>query len=103
MSLARKHKGSLKWVHVLPAFFIPGMAVLLCLSLVCSPLWLLLPGLYFVILWLDAWRVSGDLRVALLVVPISMIQLGGYGSGFSLAWLQKSVSPSGTGNIMYKI
>ncbi len=81
LHLFRRHPHSLKALHLLPSVFTLGLAVLLALSLFH---WLfLLPLAAFALLvFLDAWRLSGQARVALLAVPASFAQLVGYGTGF---------------------
>ncbi|MDD2436472.1 MAG: glycosyltransferase [Massilibacteroides sp.] len=81
-----KYPDSLKPVHCLPAIFTIGLIVLLIASIFYLPL-LLLPAIYMLMLLVDSWMKNKDLRVALLSVPASFIQLTGYGSGFiSAVW-----------------
>lgn len=99
------HPGSMKLVHLLPAVFTVGcvvLAILFVWGLVLATLGpeslkaygfalsyisLNLPLLYALILLVDSTLQNRSLRVGLLSVPASFIQLIGYGSGFlSAAW-----------------
>jgi GT2 family glycosyltransferase len=115
--LTRRHPGSLKLVHLLPAVFTTGVAMLSLLflvGLVFTALGLyvgffggngcnmglivafigggimtvaLLPLLiYATALFIDSAVQNRSVRVGLLSVPASFIQLTGYGSGFIRAW-----------------
>ena len=83
--LWKRHPGSLKVVHLLPAVFTVGVAVLLLGAFVCQ--WALLPLLLFaLIIFVDASLRERSLRVGMLAVAASLVQLTGYGSGFLRAW-----------------
>lgn len=115
--LTRRHPGSLKLVHLLPAVFTVGVALLTLLflvGLVFTALGLyvgffggngcnmglvvafigggimavaLLPLLlYSTTLFIDSAVQNRSVRVGLLSVPASFIQLTGYGTGFIRAW-----------------
>lgn len=80
--LNRKHPGSLKAVHCLPALFTLTVCSLIIASFIC---WLfLLPLLiYIILLFVDATlRNKCDLRIGFLSVIASFTQLLGYGTGF---------------------
>lgn len=78
--LMKRHPGSLKLVHTLPAVFTLGC----------------LPFAPFTLLWAllilaDSTRQNRSLRVGLMSVPASFIQLTGYGTGFLRAWWSRCV------------
>lgn len=91
--LSIRHKGTLKLVHLLPTAFFLGSLFLILIALVAlfinsifsliaiSPLILL-----SVIIFLDALRQGRGVKVALLSVATSFIQLIGYGSGLVIGW-----------------
>ena len=92
--LTKRHPGSLKPVHLLPAVFTLGEALLLLaaflsgiifgweIALLCiSPL-LMLAG----VIALDSTLRKGSLQVGLCSVCTSFVQLTGYGSGFLAGW-----------------
>ncbi len=82
--LQRRHPGSMKLVHILPALFTLVSVVLLVGQFFCS--WSLLPLVLLAMLFfLDAWRTGLTPSSALLAVPASFVQLWGYGSGFLVA------------------
>ena len=83
--LTRRHPGTLKIVHLLPAAFTLGCAVLIAGSPFC--LWALLPLLLFaLIVGIDASVRNRSLRIGTLAIGASFIQLWGYGTGFLWAW-----------------
>lgn len=89
ITLKLLYPGSLKLVHLLPAMFVIGCIVLLLLGVLVSP-WFLAPlGVYVLLLFVSAWISTGSLKVALMTVPASFIQLWGYGCGFIRAYIPK--------------
>ena len=110
INLFKRYPESLKLVHLLPAVFTVGTAMLAmaavcggCLALTGATtawrsagrtvLWIaLLPLLlYALLIFTDATRTAKSLRVGLLAVPAAFIQLGGYGMGFLHAWWNRCV------------
>ncbi len=90
INLTKRHPGTLKLVHLLPAVFTAGCAVLLLGALFC--LWSLLPlGLFAALIFADATRQERSLYVGLLAIAAAYVQLIGYGSGFLRAWWQRCV------------
>lgn len=77
IELERRHPGSTRLVHYLPAVFTVGVVLALFSIIGIAPLLL-----YAVLLALDAYDKSRSLEVALLAIPASFVQLIGYGSGF---------------------
>ncbi len=85
--LHKKHPGSMKLVHLLPAAFVLGILFLLLLSVCWSPFWLLFLLLYMLAIFVDASASNRSLSIGLLAVAASFVQLGGYGLGFlSACW-----------------
>lgn len=87
IELERRHPGSMKLVHILPAAFTVFSILSLCSVVGVAPL-----VLYALILFIDALS-SNDLswEVAVRAVPASFVQLWGYGTGFLRAWWQSKV------------
>lgn len=77
INLMKRHPGTLKLVHMLPALvtLTLGLPVL-----VVSPL-----------IFIDSSIQNRSLKVGLLSVPASFIQLVGYGTGFLRSWWQRCV------------
>ncbi len=86
INLYKKYPDSLKLVHVFPAVFTLGVAFFLIGSLFC--LWSLTPLLlYALLICVDASLCNRSLKIGLLAVAASYIQLMGYGCGFlSAVW-----------------
>lgn len=82
ITLKLLYPDSLKFVHLLPAFFVIGCIALILLGAFISP-WFLLPlGIYFVAIFAGALISTGKLKISLMAVPAAIIQLVGYGCGF---------------------
>lgn len=89
ITLKLLYPGSLKAVHMLPALFVLGSLALIILAAVVS-WWFIVPLLvYFLCIFAGALASTRSLRVALLAVPASAVQLGGYGLGFLRAWFTR--------------
>ena len=88
ITLQLLYPGSMKLVHWLPALF-----VIFGLGFVIASFfnhWFLIPlVVYFVILLIAALISTKNPKIALLALPASLIQLGGYGSGFIRAYVWK--------------
>ena len=113
INLYMKYPESLKLVHMLPAVFTLGVFVLMLLLLlgiglgvsiqtgmlqVELPLGVILCSLavlpllcYALLIVVDSCLKNRSVKVALLSVPASFIQLIGYGSGFIRAWWKRCV------------
>ncbi len=98
INLMKRHPGTLKLVHLLPAVFTVGCTLLvvlaaLALALGCPHWWvMLLPFVLFaLILFIDASMREKSVGVGLRAVAASYIQLWGYGSGFVRSWWQRCV------------
>ena len=98
INLMKRHPGTLKLVHLLPAVFTLGCTLLvvlavLALALGCPHWWvMLLPfALFAAIIFADAAAREKSVGVGLRAVAASYIQLWGYGSGFIRSWWQRCV------------
>ncbi|MFA0960852.1 glycosyltransferase family 2 protein [Roseivirga sp. BDSF3-8] len=85
INIARFYPAELKVVHLFPAAFTLGLFFLL-VSWLIHP-WLLYAGctavgIYFFLIFLDAFKKEKSLRVASLSVIASLVQLVAYGIGF---------------------
>jgi glycosyltransferase involved in cell wall biosynthesis len=80
--LTKAHPGSLKAVHTLPVLFVLGHILLLLLTILYSPLWLLFIVAYVLLLFTDSLIKNKSLKIALLSVATAYTQLFGYGMGF---------------------
>ncbi|MBQ8770906.1 MAG: glycosyltransferase [Bacteroides sp.] len=90
INLYKKYPESLKLVHLLPAVFTLGVVFLLLASLVCG--WSLsLFVLFALIICIDSTLQNKSLKIGLLSVVASFIQLTGYGTGFLIAWWKRCV------------
>ena len=90
INLYKKYPESLKLVHLLPAVFTLGVVFLLLASLVCG--WSLsLLVLFALIICIDSTLQNKSLKIGLLSVVASFIQLTGYGTGFLIAWWKRCV------------
>lgn len=95
ITLKLLYPGSLKLVHTLPALFLAGTVVSVLLGAFVSPWWLLPLGLYVAALFVNALADTRSLKIALMAVPASLIQLYGYGAGFIKAFVQKILCAAG--------
>jgi len=90
INLWKRHPGSLKLVHFLPAMFTVGLFLLLLGTVVCR--WSLVPLLFFAaLIFVDASMKEKSIEVGLKAVCAAYVQLLGYGSGFLWAWWRRVV------------
>ena len=90
INLYKKYPESLKVVHLLPAVFTLGVALLL----LCTPfcLFSLVPILlYALLVCLDSALQNKSLRIGIYSIAASFIQLIGYGTGFWRAWWERCI------------
>ena len=106
INLTKRHPGTLKLVHLLPAVFTLGVGGLLLLvvlgaafcvaGMTLAGSWLLVAGLSPLLLFSllvlvdSSWR-NKSLWVGLLSIRASFTQLLGYGTGFLRAWWLRCV------------
>lgn len=104
INLTKRHPGTLKLVHLLPAVFTVGCALLVLLLVLGLVLtlcgvggsWLMVVGaapllLFALIIATDAACRNHSLTIGLIAVVASYVQLLGYGSGFLRAWWRRCV------------
>ena len=90
INLEKRHPGSMKLVHTLPAVFTLGCAALLAGELFCK--WSLVPlALYALLVLADCTAHEKSLRVGLLAIAAAFVQLIGYGTGFWIAAFRRYV------------
>ncbi len=90
INLYKRHPQSLKLVHFLPAAFTAGVLFLLIMSIV-SFLFLIPLFLFVVLIFLDSLRMNKNLKVALLSVVASFVQLTAYGMGFIKSFYKRLI------------
>lgn len=78
--LAKRHPGSMKAVHLLPSTFVIGLVLLPFLSALFPPAFFVFFTFVFGLLF-HAMLTTRSLRVSLLSLPASFVQLSGYGLG----------------------
>lgn len=94
INLEKRHPGSMKIVHLLPAVFTLGVILLLFLSL--FSLWFLLPLLlYSLMIFADAGIKEHNIKIGAIAVVASYIQLIGYGLGFLTAVWKRLIKREG--------
>jgi glycosyltransferase involved in cell wall biosynthesis len=90
INLYKKYPESLKLVHMLPALFTLSVAGCLLLQLLWGHgLELLL--LFALIIFVDASLQNKSIKIGLIAILASYVQLTGYGSGFLRSWWQRCV------------
>lgn len=108
INLEKRHPGTLKLVHLLPAVFTIGVILLIFISAfgramiyydmphwhtwywVCVLPWVPIL-LYSLLILIDSTLKNKSLKVGLLSVPAAFVQLMGYGCGFLEAWWKRCV------------
>lgn len=89
ITLKLLYPGSMKLVHTLPAIAVITGLISVLLGIFLSP-WFLLPvALYLLAIFIAAMVSTHSVKVALLAVPASVIQICGYGTGFIKAYFLK--------------
>jgi GT2 family glycosyltransferase len=94
INLYQRHPKSLKLVHFLPAAFTVGLLFLLIVS-VFSWLFLIPLFLFIVLIFIDSLRMNKNLKVALLSVVASFVQLTAYGMGFIKSFYKRLILRQG--------
>jgi len=82
INLYKRHPQSLKVVHLAPAIFTLGTMALLLISIVFSTIFLLPLLFYTLIIIIDSSLKNKSLKIGLISVSTSYVQLLGYGLGF---------------------
>ena len=109
INLEKRHPGTMKLVHLLPAAFTIGVTILILIAafgrimmvygnaedfrswyyLVVAALAPLL--LYSLLIFADSSLKNRSMKVGALSVPAAFIQLMGYGTGFLVSWWKRCV------------
>ena len=109
INLEKRHPGTMKLVHLLPAAFTIGVTILILIAafgrimmvygnaedfrswyyLVVAALAPLL--LYSLLIFADSSLKNHSMKVGALSVPAAFIQLMGYGTGFLVSWWKRCV------------
>ena len=109
INLEKRHPGTMKLVHLLPAVFTIGVTILILIAafgrimmvygnaedfrswyyLVVAALAPLL--LYSLLIFADSSLKNHSIKVGALSVPAAFIQLMGYGTGFLVSWWKRCV------------
>lgn len=95
ITLKLLYPDSLKAVHCLPALFVIGVLISVLLGIFVNRWWLLPIAVYLIAIFVSALISTRSISIALLAVPASVIQLGGYGCGFIKAFIEKIVLRKG--------
>ena len=106
INLEKRHPGTMKLVHLLPAVFTIGVIGLILISAVgralmhyidrdqfywmCFTPWIPII-LYCLLICVDSTIKNYSLKVGLLSVPAAFVQLMGYGFGFIESWWKRCV------------
>lgn len=91
INLYKRHPGSLKIVHAFPSLFLIGVLVLIVLAILISPYFILPLALYSVLVFLDSTFKNKNIRVGLVSIVASCVQLIGYGAGFLTAFWKRII------------
>ncbi|MBE6223738.1 MAG: glycosyltransferase [Bacteroidales bacterium] len=84
--LTKRHPGTLKPVHMLPALFVLGCIFLIMMSTILS-FWFLFPIILLcLIIFTDAAMDKRGFKTSLYAIVASFTQLSGYGTGFLTGW-----------------
>ena len=98
VNLGILHKNSLKPVHTAPAILLVGLIIIVLLSIFCTPLWLIFPAVYALLLFAGALIKTKKLKTSFLALWASFIQITAYGSGFLKSFFQKIILRKGLEN-----
>ncbi len=90
INLEKRHPGSLKLVHAMPAAFLVGTVFLLIMGIIH---WIFFTPIafYIVLIFIDAFFTTKNPSVALASIISSFTQLYGYGSGFLVSFWKRII------------
>lgn len=91
INLYLRHKGSLKWVHLLPSIFFISCFTFLLSGILFNPIFLLPLFAFMFVVFADSSIRNKNIEVGLVSIPASFIQLLGYGGGFLYAFWKRIV------------
>ncbi|SKB76005.1 glycosyltransferase [Maribacter arcticus] len=86
------HPATKKITYWFPTVFCIGLLISILLALVGFKILLYFYAIYFLVLFIDALRVTGNLNVAFLSLMATVIQFFGYGYGFLKSTLYINLS-----------
>ena len=89
ITLYMLYPDSLKLVHMLPAVFVIGVVTMALLSLLWSWWWIMPLAAYLLAVFVCALFSTKSLKISLLSIVTSVVQLGAYGLGFIKAYVWK--------------
>jgi glycosyltransferase involved in cell wall biosynthesis len=101
INLHLAHPGSLRFVHLLPSFFVTAMILTLLLTVFYSIV-LLVPVLYSLLVLIDSTVRNRSLKVGLYSIAAAWTQLFGYGTGFIAAVWKRLILKKGEFNAFEK-
>jgi len=90
INLEKRHPGSLKLVHAMPAAFLIGTLFLMVMGFIH---WIFLTPIafYIVLIFIDALFQTKNLSVSFTAIISSFTQLYGYGSGFVVSFWKRII------------
>lgn len=91
ITLRLLYPDSLKAVHTLPAIAVILGVACVVLAITVSWWWIVPIAMYLLAIFVTAWIATRRLKIAVMAVPASIIQLGGYGCGFIKAFFTKII------------
>lgn len=89
--LHKRHPGTMKLVHTLPAFFTWGCVALIALAISWDVLFVAPILFYALLVFVDSSIKNKSMAVGLSAVPASFIQLCAYGLGFTFSFWKRMV------------
>jgi glycosyltransferase involved in cell wall biosynthesis len=89
INLQKRHPGTLKAVHALPALFVLGVPISIMLGVFLHPLFYVLPLLPAAGLLIEGSLRAGSVYVGYLTIAAGYVQLIGYGTGFLYAFYKR--------------
>lgn len=90
INLTKRHPGTLKLVHLLPALFTLGVLALFILGFWWHSCWIPIV-FYAAIVCIDSTTQNHSLKIGIYSVAATFVQLIGYGSGFLAAFWERYV------------
>ncbi len=95
INVSRFHPKAIKFVHVLPLFFLLSWIAMLVFFLVMPALakiGAIILGIWCIAIWIDAIARTRSIFVGLLSIFTSFGQLSFYGAGLMVEWLNKKMN-----------
>ncbi len=91
INLYKRHSKSLKPVHLAPTVFTFGTVILIVLTILWSPLFVLPLLFHILLLFIDSTLKNKSFKIGALSVLTSYVQLFGYGLGFINAFWERII------------